>query len=63
MCPFRKKNNYKNVLIFNLSTITLLSYGYAYLLFMHSSSIYSLLPAVLSLSFLKFIIFKFITLS
>lgn len=45
---------YKNVLIFILFTINLLSYGYAYLMFMYSSIVYSLLPAVLSLSFLKF---------
>jgi len=54
---------YKNVLIFILFTVTLLSYGYAYLLFMYSSIVYSLLPAVLSLSSMKFVIFKFITLS
>jgi len=42
---------------FPLFTIILLSYGYAYLLSVYSSIVYSLLPAVLSLSFLKFVIF------
>ena len=44
---------YKNVQIFILFSITLLSYGYAYLLFVYSSIVYSLLSTVLSLSFQK----------